>query len=123
MTQSKPSVTSTIPGNVGLRVAIKSPACRTVYVDCEILTQFFRISQGTSTLFQAQLVNSTVPVTWTWSSDLDGNFGNAATTSTRLSVGRHVVRIRAVDDQRNIAEDKVIVNVGMSTQSLSTERL
>ena len=85
-----------------------------------MLTQFYsfshflRISDGTSTLFQAELFNSTVPVTWTWSSDLDGNFGNTAITSARLGLGRHIVRVRAVDDQRNIAEEKVIVNVGMS---------
>lgn len=77
------------------------------------VTNLVSVATGTSVAFIAQIVRGSQTVTWTWSSDLDGNFGTTPSTSARLSPGRHVVRVRAVDAQRNIAEDKIIVNVGM----------
>jgi hypothetical protein len=70
---------------------------------------------GASISFQASVTSLGSPaVAWTWSSSLDGNFGTLAYSSVRLSAGRHVIKVRVVNSNRTlVAEDRVIVDVGM----------
>eukprot|EP01127_Copromyxa_protea_P022838 TRINITY_DN8397_c0_g1_i2.p1 TRINITY_DN8397_c0_g1~~TRINITY_DN8397_c0_g1_i2.p1 ORF type:complete len:1060 (-),score=141.63 TRINITY_DN8397_c0_g1_i2:17-3196(-) len=96
---SRPSISSTIRGGHGLRISIKSPSCRNV------------VDSNTTISFQANHISGTAPSSWTWSSDLDGNFATTATASAKLSVGRHTVRVRAVNSLAEISEDIITVDV------------
>ncbi|MBZ0266816.1 hypothetical protein K8I85_01550, partial [bacterium] len=98
-----PGLSSTIGGALNFRVTIDAPASGTVLCPPESL------------LATTSVVDQVDPVTYQWSSNVDGPLGTDATqplTTSLLSDGTHVITVLAQDATGLFDDDSIIVIVG-----------
>jgi len=82
-----PAITTTISGAVGFLATVTAPAPLT------------RVFPGDALTFSATSTGGAAPVTYTWSSDLDGALGSGASLTTSLTTpGVHLVTVDAADN-------------------------
>ena len=95
-----PGISSTIPGAIGLSVGITSP------------TNGAQFLEGANVHFAAQQQNGVLPVTYTWSSDLDGALGTGQTLDvTTLSLGTHVITLLGVDSVNAADSEQITITI------------
>jgi len=51
-----------------------------------------------------------------WSSDIDGNLGSGSELAIQLSNGAHKIALTATDSEGNVAQDQIVVWVGIDVQ-------
>ncbi len=95
-----PAITTTIKGSIGFQVAIQSPQ------------PLIEIFPGDELSFEAQPINGSEPINYSWSSDLDGVLGSANPLLATLSVpGEHLVEVFAQDSAGISAKAVITVTV------------
>ncbi|TNF32446.1 MAG: hypothetical protein EP329_10170 [Deltaproteobacteria bacterium] len=81
-----PAITTTVEGLIGFHVSITSPA------------QLSRVFPGDTLTFDATQTGGSAPITWSWSSDIDGALGTGVPLSASLTTpGVHVITLSASD--------------------------
>jgi hypothetical protein len=108
-TQDDSDTTFTVPGNNPLSLIIY-PVSGSSFAENEEVYLF-----GTATdIEDGPLPESSL----TWSSDIDGDLGTGAELAIQLSNGMHSITLEAIDSEGNVAQDRIIVWVGIEARRL-----
>ena len=95
-----PGISTTIEGGIGFHVDITSPATGSQFFESEIIS--FAVTQ----------TGGDEPVTYNWSSDIDGAIGSGATLDvTTLSPERHIITVLAEDNASRDDDDQITVTI------------
>jgi len=95
-----PAITTSIEGLVGFHVEVDTPQ------------PMQKVFPGDEVQFLASQVNGVDPVTYSWTSDLEGELGQGASLTVPLQqVGLHTVQVYAADAVGNADTDVVLLTV------------
>jgi len=95
-----PAITTTVEGLIGFHVDITSPA------------QLSRVFPGDTLTFDATQTGGSAPITWTWTSSIDGALGTGVPLSASLTTpGVHVITLAATDDAGRADDQTLQIHV------------
>ena len=105
-----PGISSTFEGTIGFQVEIATP------FDGAVLQEFTPIT------FTAGQSGGSDPITYTWTSDRDGELGAGASIQVAtLSVGVHEISVTAEDAAGGADEDTITITVSLLTPQMTLD--